>query len=183
ANIDTDQIIPAKHLTGVTKTGYGRYLFTGMPGGPELLASRPGAKIIVARENFGCGSSREHAAWAIADCGFRAVIAESFARIFWENAYNNGLVPVALSKDQVEALRGVEHVRIDVAQQVVEAGGQRYAFALDPLRKAFVLEGGFMDYLAKKIEIVRAWEAHRNQLSDPPPGESRRPQNQPATRL
>jgi len=161
ANIDTDQIIPARYLTGVTKSGYGKYLFTGMPGGAELLESKPNATVIVARENFGCGSSREHAAWAIADRGFRAVIAESFARIFNENAYTNGVVPIVLPKEHVETLRGFDRVRIDVAGQVVEAGEHRFAFELDPLRKAFVLEGGFMEYLAKKIDAVRAWERRR----------------------
>jgi len=165
ANVDTDQIIPAKHLTGVTKTGYGQYLFTGMPGGTDLLASKPNASVIVSRENFGCGSSREHAAWAIADHGFRAVIAEGFARIFLENAYTNGVVPVVLPKEQVEALRHVDRARIDVAAQVVEAGEHRFPFELDPLRKAFVLEGGFLDYLAKKIDAVRAWERRRAEMA------------------
>ncbi|TAM75761.1 3-isopropylmalate dehydratase small subunit [bacterium] len=158
ANVDTDQIIPARYLTGITKSGYGRHLFTGMPGGSELLASKPAATILVARENFGCGSSREHAAWALADHGFRAVIAESFARIFLENAYTNGLVPIALSEADVEALSTCERLRIDVAGQVVEAQGRRIPFDLDPLRKAFVMDGGFMEYLAKKVETVRAWE-------------------------
>ncbi|TAM59856.1 3-isopropylmalate dehydratase small subunit [bacterium] len=158
ANVDTDQIIPARYLTGITKSGYGQHLFTGMPGGTELLQSKPAATILVARENFGCGSSREHAAWAIADRGFRAVIAESFARIFLENAYTNGVVPIVLPKAEVEALAACGRARIDVAGQFVEALGRRIPFDLDPLRKSFVLEGGFMEFLAKKVELVRAWE-------------------------
>lgn len=162
ANVDTDQIIPARYLTGVTKSGYGQYLFTGMPGGTTLLEGKPGATILLTRENFGCGSSREHAAWAIADHGFRAVIAQGFARIFLENAYTNGIVPIVLRDEQVERLRGCDRLRIDVAAQVVEAGEQRFPFELDPLRKAFVLEGGFMEYLGRKIAAVRAWERRRD---------------------
>jgi 3-isopropylmalate/(R)-2-methylmalate dehydratase small subunit len=96
ANVDTDQIIPAHYLTGIETTGLGKHLFTGMTGGVELLAAYPGASIIVSRENFGCGSSREHAAWSLVDRGFRAVVAPSFARIFFENAYNNGIAPIVV---------------------------------------------------------------------------------------
>src|SRR5580658_8821731 len=96
ANIDTDQIIPARYLTGISKSGLGQHLFLGMPGGPEMLAAHPEAKVIVARENFGCGSSREHAVWALQDRGFKAVIAPSFGRIFHENAYANGVIPIEL---------------------------------------------------------------------------------------
>src|SRR5579875_2980047 len=126
-NIDTDQIIPARFLTGISKTGLGEYLFLGMPGGKEMLEAHPDANAVVARENFGCGSSREHAVWALTDRGFKAVIAPSFGRIFEENAYANGLIPVAL----------------------------------DPLRKRFILEGGFMEWISTKIELVRRWEAQR----------------------
>ncbi len=113
-------------------------------------------------ENFGCGSSREHAAWALLGRGFRAVIAPSFARIFHENAYNNGVVPVILPQETVDELMGARTIAIDVERETLRAdGGAPIAFALDPLRKQFVLGGGFLKYLHAKIPAVRAWEAAR----------------------
>ena len=162
ANIDTDQIIPARHLTRIDAEGMGEHCFEGLPGSAELLASRPGASILITGENFGCGSSREHAAWALKERGFRAVIAPSFARIFHENAYNNGVVPVILPQETVDALMGARTIAIDVEGETLRAdGGERIAFALDPLRKQFVLDGGFLKYLHAKIPAVRAWEAAR----------------------
>jgi 3-isopropylmalate/(R)-2-methylmalate dehydratase small subunit len=162
ANIDTDQIIPAHYLTRIDADGMGEHLFEGMPDGADLLARHPGAAIIVTGENFGCGSSREHAAWALLGRGFRAVIAPSFARIFHENAYNNGVVPVILPQETVDALMSARTIAIDVAGETLRAdGGEPIAFALDPLRKQFVLGGGFLKYLDAKIPTVRAWEAAR----------------------
>ncbi len=162
ANVDTDQIIPARYLTRIDAKGMGEHLFEGMPGGPELLAANPGATILVTGENFGCGSSREHAAWALTDRGFAAVIAPGFARIFLENAYTNGLVPVAVPAETAAALARARHVAIDVAAETLRAdGGAPIAFALDALRKRFVLGGGFLPYLAAKIPAIRAWEAVR----------------------
>lgn len=160
ANIDTDQIIPARYLTGITKTGLGQFLFTGLPGGQELLQSKPGARILAVRENFGCGSSREHAAWALVDHGFSAVVAPSFARIFHENAYNNAVVPVILTPEEVEEVMQAASASIDVEHETITlADGKQMHFKLDPLRKQFILGGGFMRYLASKIPQVRAWEA------------------------
>jgi 3-isopropylmalate/(R)-2-methylmalate dehydratase small subunit len=162
ANIDTDQIIPAHYLTRIDADGMGEHLFEGMPDGAKLLAQHPGAAIVVTGENFGCGSSREHAAWALLGRGFKAVIAPSFARIFHENAYNNGVVPVILPQPVVDALMGAKHIAIDVEGQTLRAdGGEPIAFELDPLRKQFVLGGGFLKYLNTKIPQVRAWEAAR----------------------
>jgi 3-isopropylmalate/(R)-2-methylmalate dehydratase small subunit len=162
ANVDTDQIIPARYLTRIDADGMGEHLFDGLTGGAELLASRPGASILVAGENFGCGSSREHAAWALRGRGFRAVIAPSFARIFLENAYNNALVPVVLPQATVDGLMQAERISIDVVAERLRAdGGEEISFALDPLRKQFILGGGFMQYLASKLASVRAWEAAR----------------------
>jgi 3-isopropylmalate/(R)-2-methylmalate dehydratase small subunit len=162
ANIDTDQIIPAHYLTRIDADGMGEHLFEGMPDGAKLLAEHPGATIVVTGENFGCGSSREHAAWALLGRGFKAVIAPSFARIFHENAYNNGVVPVILPQPVVDALMGAKHIAIDVERQTLRAdGGEPIAFELDPLRKQFVLGGGFLKYLNTKIPQVRAWEAVR----------------------
>jgi 3-isopropylmalate/(R)-2-methylmalate dehydratase small subunit len=162
ANIDTDQIIPAHYLTRIDADGMGEHLFEGMPDGVHLLSLHPGASIIVTGENFGCGSSREHAAWALLGRGFKAVIAPSFARIFHENAYNNGVVPVILPQETVDELMGARSIAIDVAGEALRAdGGEPIPFKLDPLRKQFVLGGGFLKYLNGKIADVRAWEAAR----------------------
>lgn len=162
ANIDTDQIIPARHLTRIDAEGMGEFCFDGLPDGAAVLASRPGAAILVAGENFGCGSSREHAAWALKDRGFRAVIAPSFARIFLENAYTNALVPIALPQATVDELAQAERIEIDVEGETLRAdGGEPIPFALDALRRQFVLGGGFLAYLDAKIPAIRAWEAAR----------------------
>jgi 3-isopropylmalate/(R)-2-methylmalate dehydratase small subunit len=162
ANIDTDQIIPARFLTGISKTGLGQYLFLGMPGGPEMLAAHGEANVVVARENFGCGSSREHAVWALVDRGFKAVIAPSFGRIFEENAYANGLIPIPLDGEALEAAMKSRTLEIDVdGQTLTTQDGKSYSFVLDPLRKRFILEGGFMEWMATKIDVVRAWEKAR----------------------
>jgi 3-isopropylmalate/(R)-2-methylmalate dehydratase small subunit len=162
ANIDTDQIIPARYLTRIDSGGMGEHCFEGMPDGPALLATRPDASILVTGENFGCGSSREHAAWALKDRGFRAVVAPSFARIFLENAYTNGLVPVTLAQETVDRLAAAERIAIDVEAETLRAdGGEEVRFALDPLRKQFVLGGGFLRFLEGKLGAIRAWEAAR----------------------
>jgi 3-isopropylmalate/(R)-2-methylmalate dehydratase small subunit len=159
-NIDTDQIIPAHYLTSIDEDGMGQYCMSGMPDGPALLASVPDAKILVTGENFGCGSSREHAAWALRDRGFRAVVAPSFARIFLENAYNNAIVPIVIDPAQLATFAAAKQATIDVDNQTVRLdGGAPIPFALDELRKAFITGGGFLPYLASKIETVRAWEA------------------------
>ena len=162
ANVDTDQIIPAHHLTGIEATGLGRHLFTGMTGGVELLATYAGASILVSRENFGCGSSREHAAWSLADRGIRAVIAPSFARIFEENAYNNGIAPIAVDAAEIDALLSAGRISIDLERGTLRAdGGAEASFTLDPLRKQFLISGGYLAFMAQKIDAVRAWEAAR----------------------
>jgi 3-isopropylmalate/(R)-2-methylmalate dehydratase small subunit len=159
-HIDTDQIIPARYLTSIDEDGMGQYCMSGMPDGPELLARVPDAKILVTGENFGCGSSREHAAWALRDRGFQAVIAPSFARIFLENAYNNAIVPIVIDPIRLATFAAAAHGTIDVINQTVRLdGGPPISFELDELRKAFIVGGGFLPYLASKIETVRAWEA------------------------
>jgi len=162
ANIDTDQIIPAHYLTRIDAEGMGEHLFEGMADGPELLLRHPDASIVVAGENFGCGSSREHAAWALRGRGFSAVIAPSFARIFSENAYTNALLPITLPHHTVEMLMATQYITIDVVNEVLVADdGEQIRFALDPLRKQFVLGGGFLNFLQSKIPAVRAWETAR----------------------
>jgi len=159
ANVDTDQIIPTRYLGTVDAKGLGPYCFAGLPGVDALYAAHPDATIVVARENFGAGSSREHAVWALQARGFKAVIAPSFARIFEENAYNNGFVLVTIPSSAADSVFAANTARVDVPAQVLVAGGEPIQFALDPLRKEFLLGGGFLRYMASQIETVRAWEA------------------------
>jgi 3-isopropylmalate/(R)-2-methylmalate dehydratase small subunit len=162
ANIDTDQIIPAKHLTTIDDSGMGEFAFTGMTGGRDLLAEHPDAVVWVAGENVGCGSSREHAVWAIAGVGIKAVVAPSFARIFHENCYMNGVVPVIVDPSLIERFAAAKTITIDVDNETVQADGDApIPFSLDPARKPFVLHGGFLKYLHGKIPDIRAWEASR----------------------
>ena len=159
SNIDTDQIIPARHLTGISKSGYGIYLLEDVPGTPINDSKYKGAPVLLTRENFGCGSSREHAVWAIMDRGFKAVIASSFARIFEENCYNNGLVPIKLKAEEIEKLFKENECEIDVINQTVETPrGGVFTFELDPLKKEFILRGGFLKFMESKISEVREWE-------------------------
>jgi 3-isopropylmalate/(R)-2-methylmalate dehydratase small subunit len=159
-DIDTDQIIPARFLTTIDTAGLGAYCLSGMPDGAAQLARVPDATILVAGDNFGCGSSREHAVWALQDRGFRAIVAPRFGRIFEENAYTCGLVPIVADPADMPRFFAARRLAIDVAsERATFEDGSTVAFALDPLRKAFVLDGGFLNYLAGKISTVRAWEA------------------------
>jgi 3-isopropylmalate/(R)-2-methylmalate dehydratase small subunit len=160
--IDTDQIIPAVHLTVIEPGGLGPHLFTGHPELESRLRAAPDASIVVAGKDFGCGSSREHAAWALRERGFCAVVAESFARIFLENAYNNGIVPVALPQDEVDACAGCDCIEIDLeSESLVTDRGHRITFSLDPFRKTFLSGGGYLNYLQAKLPEIRAWQAGR----------------------
>lgn len=160
ANVDTDQIIPARFLTGVTRAGLGPHCFDGLPDADALLSAHAGATIVVARDNFGCGSSREHAVWALQERGFRAVVAPSFARIFEENAYANGLAPIAVAPDAIDAALACGRVEIDVdGERLHVPGAGAWTFALDPLRKHFLTSGGYLEFLAARIASVREWEA------------------------
>jgi 3-isopropylmalate dehydratase small subunit len=162
ANVDTDQIIPARHLTTIDDSGMGQYLFDGMTNGRKMLAEHPGAVVWVAGENVGCGSSREHAAWALVGAGIQAVISPSFARIFHENCYMNGLVPVIVDEALIPRFAAAKTITIDVENETVQADDDApIAFKLDPARKPFVLGGGFLNYLNSKIPAIRAWEAKR----------------------
>ena len=158
SNIDTDQIIPARHLTGISKTGLGIYLFEDVPNNPMDAIEHEDCNIVLTLENFGCGSSREHAVWAIQDRGFKAVVAVSFARIFEENCYNNGVVPVKLTEEQVkEIAQANTDIEIDVINQKLNCNGKEYSFVLDELKKEFILKGGFMKFLETKVPKVKEW--------------------------
>ncbi|MHC5375208.1 3-isopropylmalate dehydratase small subunit [Enterococcus sp. LJL120] len=152
-NIDTDQIIPKVFLKRIEKKGYGQFLFNdwrysaGQQDNPDFILNEPayqGASILISGENFGSGSSREHAAWAILDYGFRAVIAGSFSDIFYMNAIKNGLLPIVLpqaERDFLAALPKDNQVTIDLAAQEISAGDQKFSFDIDATWKDKLLNG------------------------------------------
>lgn len=150
-NVDTDQIVPKQFLKLVSRTGFGQYLFydwrfdrDGKPRSDFVLNNPKyaGRRILLARDNFGSGSSREHAAWAILDYGFSAVIAPSFADIFYNNCSKNGILPVRLAAEEVEYLfKNDPEIAIDLAKQAVSAGGREMRFEIDDFRKKLLLEG------------------------------------------
>ena len=156
ANLDTDQIIPKQFLKTVDREGLGKGLFFDLRFDgegrekPDFVLNQgayAGASILIAGDNFGCGSSREHAPWALLDFGVRCVIAPSFADIFYNNCFNNGLLPLTLPEEAVRALmdeaKGGNHIfTVDLeAQTVVSPSGKRFAFEIDPGRKEKLLKG------------------------------------------
>jgi 3-isopropylmalate/(R)-2-methylmalate dehydratase small subunit len=158
ANVDTDAIIPKQFLQKVTRTGFGQHLFhdwrflddAGQQENPEFImnaARYQGASILLARENFGCGSSREHAPWALADYGIQVMIAPSFADIFYGNSINNQMVPVRLTEQEVDEIfqyvaanEGAE-ITVDLEAMTVTANGQSYSFEIDEFRRHCLLNG------------------------------------------
>ncbi|MBK0097055.1 3-isopropylmalate dehydratase small subunit [Erwinia sp. S63] len=158
ANVDTDAIIPKQFLQKVTRTGFGAHLFhdwrfeddAGTVPTPGFVLNKPefkGTSILLARENFGCGSSREHAPWALTDFGFHVVIAPSFADIFYGNSFNNQLLPVKLSDEEVDemfklvaAQPGVTFT-VDLEAQTVTAGDKSYSFEIDSFRRHCMING------------------------------------------
>jgi 3-isopropylmalate/(R)-2-methylmalate dehydratase small subunit len=180
ANIDTDQIIPKQFLKRIERTGFGQFLFFDwrfLPDGspnPEFELNRPGVKgasILLARRNFGCGSSREHAPWALADYGFRVVIAPTFADIFFSNCFQNGMLPIRLDERDVDELfqRAAAsagdgrpyRLRVDLeAQTVADDAGFSRTFEVDAFRRTCLLEG--LDNISlslKHVDRIAAWEA------------------------
>jgi 3-isopropylmalate/(R)-2-methylmalate dehydratase small subunit len=168
-DVDTDQIIPARFLKGTSKVGLGDSLFAdwrARPGFPLLAPSARGAQILVTGVNFGCGSSREHAPWALVDWGFRAIIARSFADIFKENATKNGLLPIALSEEACEL---IEHaLRVEPALELtVDLEGQRvnlpdgtsFRFLIDPFAKHCLASGlDELGYILSFADRIAAYE-------------------------
>lgn len=186
-DVDTDAIIPKQFMKSVERTGFGDYLFdelryldpgelgkdcSARPLNPQFVLNQPrfkDAQILLARENFGCGSSREHAPWALVDYGFRALIAPSFADIFFNNCYKNGLLPIVLEAsivdalfDAVEAIPGYR-LKIELPEQrVTTPDGVIYDFAIDASRKHCLLNG--LDDIAitlQKAERIKAYERAR----------------------
>ncbi len=150
SDVDTDQIIPAEYLKRIERTGFGPFLFAEWRKDPDFIINRPdheGASIMLAGENFGCGSSREHAPWAIEDAGFKAVIAPSFADIFRNNCTKIGLLPVELPAESVRALMDAvlddpsTEIEVDLAARTVRAPGVEEVFELDDFTHWRLLEG------------------------------------------
>ncbi|HDZ9460281.1 TPA: 3-isopropylmalate dehydratase small subunit [Vibrio cholerae] len=158
ANVDTDAIIPKQFLQKVNRTGFGKHLFhdwrflddAGEKANPEFVMNQPryqGSSILLARENFGCGSSREHAPWALADYGIRVMIAPSFADIFYGNSINNQMVPVRLTEQEVDELFSYVHdtegatITIDLEALSVTANSKTYHFEIDDFRRHCLLNG------------------------------------------
>lgn len=170
SHVDTDLIIPAEFLRSVTKVGFGQHLFARLRTSdkkfPLNLEKYQGSKIMVAGMNFGCGSSREHAAWALADWGIRIIIAPSFADIFHQNALNNQILPIILP-DQViekifaeEARHATYEITVDLPNQTVAIpSGKIYSFSIDPYRKECLVHGmDDFDYLVSKRSQIEAFE-------------------------
>ena len=188
-NVDTDAIIPKQYLKSVKRSGFGpnlfddwRYLTPGEPGqdhsqrarNPDFVLNQPryaGAQILLARENFGCGSSREHAVWALEDAGFRVVIAPSFADIFFNNCFKNGVLPVVLDAavldrlfDETEGHPGYR-LQVDLeAQTITTPSGERIAFEVDEFRRYCLLNGlDDIGLTLQHAEDIRAYEKRRRQ--------------------
>ena len=184
ANVDTDQIIPKQFLKSIKRTGFGpnlfdewRYLDEGQPDqdnsqrpiNTDFVLNQPryqGASVLLAQENFGCGSSREHAPWALEEYGFRAIIAPSFADIFYNNSFKNGLLPIVLTADEVNELfaqaQAVEGYQLTIdlaAQTVTRPDGVQYSFEVDAFRKHCLLNGlDDIGLTLQDAELIREFE-------------------------
>ena len=189
ANVDTDAIIPKQFLKSIKRTGVGPYLFdewryldhgepemdcTNRPRNPQFVLNLPryqGAEILLTRDNFGCGSSREHAPWALLDFGIRVMIAPSFADIFYNNCFKNGILPIVLPTEQVaELFASVEstagfRLQVDLdAQLLTLPDGKQFRFEIDPFRK-HCLQGGLDDIALTLVKVaqIRSYEEQRRQ--------------------
>lgn len=179
SNVDTDAIIPKQFLQKVTKIGFGQHLFNdwrfidgdGVTENPDFVLNFPRYKngsILLAKENFGNGSSREHAPWALMDYGFKAVIASSFADIFYGNSLNNHLLPVKLDEQQIENLfqyvldNDGALVTVDLEQQLVIFGEQQYHFDLDPFRRHCLLNG--LDNIGLTLQHIEAIDEYEKKI-------------------
>ena len=182
-NIDTDMIIPKQFLKTIHRSGLGKNLFDEMrytadgAENPDFVLNKPAyrdSQIIVAGDNFGCGSSREHAPWALLDYGIRCVISTSFADIFYNNCFKNGILPIILPEDAVQALmKDAENganarLTVDLEAQTVSApGGEVYHFEMDPHRKHCLLNG--LDDIGLTMEKVSAIETYEGRIAQSQP--------------
>lgn len=183
ANVDTDKIIPARFLKTLTRSGLGKHLFDGLrydeTGAeiPDFVLNRPAyrnAEILIALDNFGCGSSREHAPWALQDFGLKVVIAPSFADIFYNNSFKNGLLPVTLPREVCEQLMeeaelgANARITVDLERQVVvRANGEEVHFDIDPFRKKTLIEG--LDVIGQTLSKKPAIEGYEAKLAESQP--------------
>ena len=173
-NVDTDVIIPARFLKTITRTGLGKSAFTVIRQDPDNIFDserNKGAPILIAGDNFGCGSSREHAPWALADMGIRTVIAPSFADIFSGNAFKNGMLLVVLPQEQIDRLLEVaatDPITVDLENQVVTTAFQdRFSFPIDPFRKHCLVNG--LDEIGLTVAMDADIAAHENRLASQRP--------------
>ena len=174
-NVDTDQIIPKQFLKRIERTGYGQFLFydwrlneDGSPK-PDFELNAPqfkGASILLTRDNFGCGSSREHAPWALLDYGFRSILAPSFADIFYNNCFKNGMLPVRLPQDQISELfewvgaNSGAQLTVDLESQTLSGDSMEYPFEVDPFRRDCLLKGlNDIDLTLQYEEQIREYES------------------------
>ena len=174
-NVDTDQIIPKQFLKRIERTGYGQFLFydwrlneDGSPK-PDFELNAPqfkGASILLTRDNFGCGSSREHAPWALLDYGFRSILAPSFADIFYNNCFKNGMLPVRLPQDQISELfewvgaNSGAQLTVDLESQTLSGDSMEYPFEVDPFRRDCLLKGlNDIDLTLEYEEQIREHES------------------------
>ncbi len=176
-NVDTDQIIPKQFLKRIERTGYGQFLFydwrlneDGSPN-PDFELNAPqfkGASILLTRDNFGCGSSREHAPWALLEYGFHSILAPSFADIFYNNCFKNGMLPVQLPQDQISELfewvganPGVQ-LTVDLESQTLFGDSLEYPFEVDPFRRDCLLKGlNDIDLTLQYEEQIREYESKK----------------------
>lgn len=191
ANVDTDLIIPKQFLKSIKRTGFGpnlfdelRYLDEGQPGqdcsnrpiNPDFVLNKPrykGASVLLARRNFGCGSSREHAPWALADFGFRTVLAPSYADIFFNNSFKNGLLPIVLSEEIIEGLfqdvaaNDGYTLTVDLEiQQIIKPDGGVIDFEVDSFRKHCLLEGlDDIGITLQDAELITQYETKRRETA------------------
>ncbi|MEO8745891.1 MAG: 3-isopropylmalate dehydratase small subunit [Candidatus Dormiibacterota bacterium] len=171
ADVDTDQIIPKQFLKRIERTGYGPFLFFDWRAGGDFVLDKPehvGSSVLLTGANFGCGSSREHAPWAIRDFGFKAIIAPSFADIFLANCYKTGLLAVALPESQVRHLIDLAsedptaEVTVDLVSQQVRGEGFSYRFEIDPFARECLLGGlDEIGLVEKHIPAISTYETNR----------------------
>ena len=175
ANVDTDQIVPKQFLKLVQKTGFGKYLFynwrfdsNGNPKKDFILneSKYANSRILVTNENFGCGSSREHAVWALKDYGFSVIIAPSFADIFYSNCFKNGVLPIQMSQSIVEhILTNITELEIDLENQAISANGLQEYFDIQPDKKRRLLEG--LDDIALTMKSETAIDIFEKKSNTP----------------
>lgn len=189
SNIDTDALIPKQYIKMVERTGFGRYLFDewryldkGYPGideherqkNPDFSLNQPkyqGAQILIAQDNFGCGSSREHAVWALEDFGIRVIVAPSFAEIFYANCFKNGILPIQLPADLVNQIIAKTQkcegysLSVDLPQQLILEEGAQHHFNIDPYYKLRLIQGlDDIDITLANLDRIEAYEMARRKL-------------------